>query len=67
MNLNINPPLSNLHFELLKLYTHNISEETLLDVKKVLAKFFLDKTRQQADEVWEQKNYSDAFFEQLEQ
>ncbi len=62
MNTVLNPPLSNVQIELLQLYTNNISNDTLLEMKKVLAKFFLDKTRQAADVVWEQKEYSDDFF-----
>jgi len=48
--------------ELLKLYSTSVPDETLLELKRVMAKFFLDKLRDQADQVWEGKGYSDEFF-----
>jgi hypothetical protein len=56
----INPPLSNVQVELLKLYTTGVSDETLLELKKTIAKFFLDRLRKTANEVWEEKGYSDT-------
>lgn len=66
MLTNLQPPLSNVQTELLKLYSTNISDEMLLELKKVMAKFFLDKLRNQADQVWEEKKYTDEFFKNLE-
>ncbi|MFN8349382.1 MAG: hypothetical protein U0X91_30555 [Spirosomataceae bacterium] len=60
------PPLSNIQVELLKVYAANIPDETLLEMKKVLAKFFLDKARQQTDSIWEENNYSDDFFQTID-
>ena len=56
----INPPLSNVQVELLKLYTTGVSDETLLELKKTIAKFFLDRLRKTADKVWVEKGYSDT-------
>jgi hypothetical protein len=56
----INPPLSNVQIELLKLYSTGVSDETLIDLKKTMAKFFLDRLRKTADKIWEEKGYSDA-------
>jgi hypothetical protein len=56
----INPPLSNVQIELLKLYSTGVSDETLIDLKKTMAKFFLDRLRKTADKNWEEKGYSDA-------
>lgn len=56
----INPPLSNVQMELLKLYSTGIEDETLLELKRMIAKFFLDKMRNSADKIWEGKGYSDA-------
>jgi hypothetical protein len=55
MLTNLKPPLSNVQMELLKLYSTGVSDETLLELKKVMAKFFLEKLRNQADQVWEEK------------
>ena len=59
----LKPPLSNVQLELLKLYSVGIDDQTLNDLKKEMAQFFLKRLRQQADAVWEEKGYSDAFFE----
>lgn len=56
----INPPLSNVQVELLKLYSTGIADETLLELKRTMAKFFLDKMRNSADKIWVEKGYSDA-------
>ncbi len=65
MTPTLRPPLSNVQVELLKLYATGISDETLLELKKVMAAFFLQKLRTEADAVWEEKGYSDEFFKQL--
>lgn len=58
----LKPPLSNVQMELLKLYSVGVDEQTLKDLKKEMAQFFLKRLRQQADAVWEEKGYSDEFF-----
>lgn len=58
----INPPLSNVQMELLKLYATDIEDTTLLELKKIMAKFFLDKMRSSADKIWDEKGYSDSQF-----
>ncbi len=35
--------ISNLHYELLKLYANNIAEEDLIEIKKMLAAYFAKK------------------------
>lgn len=56
------PPLSNVQLELLKLYAAGVSDETLMELKMTMARFFLDRMRKSADRVWEEKGYSDAQF-----
>jgi hypothetical protein len=51
-------PLSNIQLELLKLYANNVSEEDLLAIKRLLAKFFMQKAIQEADKVWDEKGYT---------
>jgi len=58
-NLLMQPPLSNVQVELLKLFTTEIPEADLLELKKVMAKFLLDKGRDKADAIWDEKGYSD--------
>lgn len=65
MTPTLHPPLSNVQVELLKLYATGVSDETLLELKKVMAAFFLQKLRTEADAVWEEKSYSDEFFNRM--
>lgn len=58
-NPSVHPPLSNVQAELLKLFSAEIPENHLLELKRVMAKFLLDKARDKADAIWDQKGYSD--------
>jgi len=51
-------PLSNIQQELLKLYSSDIPEADLLHIKRYLAKYFAFKAIGEADEVWDQKGYT---------
>jgi len=50
-------PLSNLQQELLKIYSSNIEEQDLLNIKKYLARYFADKAIANSSQLWEDKNY----------
>lgn len=51
-------PLSNLQMELLKLYANGITEEELLDIRRILARYFMDRAVQGATKIWDEKGYS---------
>ncbi len=53
------PPLSNIQNELLKLYSVGVSDEVLLELKKIISKFLMQKMRDEADRVWIEKGYSE--------
>jgi hypothetical protein len=55
----IQPPLSNLQVELLKLFSANVPDEDLLFIKKMIANYLLEKARDRADKIWDEKGYSD--------
>ena len=63
--MTINPPLSNVQAELLKLIATNIPDDQLLELKNMIAKYLLDKARDNADEIWDKNGYTDESFEQL--
>ena len=50
--------LSNVQMELLKLYSTNLSEQELLDLKKTLAKFYAKRAIKTADKLWDEKKLS---------
>ena len=51
----INRPFTNMQVELLKLYSTNISEPELLELKDVLAKFYAKKSINYANQAWLEK------------
>ncbi|MDY6791464.1 MAG: hypothetical protein SWH54_09370 [Thermodesulfobacteriota bacterium] len=51
-------PLSNVQMELLKLYSTNLKETDLEELKKVLANHFAGKATKEADQIWKQKKMS---------
>ena len=48
--------LSNLQQELLRLYGNNVSDETLIEIKGILARYFAEKASNGMDEVWQEKD-----------
>ncbi|HSK71852.1 MAG TPA: hypothetical protein VK892_09175 [Pyrinomonadaceae bacterium] len=51
--------MSNLQLELLRLYGNDISDESLREIKEILAKYFADKASNAMDKVWEEKNLTE--------
>lgn len=52
-------PLSNLQFELLKLYQAGVPDEYFEDLKILIARFLFAKARSRADKFWDEKKYTD--------
>ncbi len=48
--------LSNLQIELLKIYSNNVSERNLHEIKLMLAKYFADQGSDAMDTIWEEKS-----------
>ncbi len=51
--------LSNIQKELLKLYANDVSEETLLEIKQILAHYFAEKASSAMDEFWDENDLSE--------
>ena len=47
--------LSNLQRELLQIYGNNVSDETLGEIKTILARYFADKASNAMDDVWREQ------------
>lgn len=58
MSMNANR-LTNLQLELIKLFSYNLDEKQLLEVKSLLAKYFADKATREMDKIWEEKELTD--------
>lgn len=54
----LDKPLSNLQIELLRLYSQNVSEEDLIAIKRLLAKYFADRASDEMDKLWEEQGWT---------
>lgn len=53
-------PLTNIQLELLKLYSLNVSESQLLEIKKVLSNYFANKASDEMDRLWKQNKWDNS-------
>ncbi|MCB0643728.1 MAG: hypothetical protein KDC44_18905 [Phaeodactylibacter sp.] len=60
----IDKPLTNLQLELLKLYSMELSEDQLLEVKRLLANYFAERASDEMDRLWEERGWNDETMEQ---
>lgn len=58
MQVSIKQPLSNVQLELLKTFSHQLSENDLVELRKMLALFFAQRLIKEADKVWNEKNWT---------
>ena len=56
----VQSPLTNIQAELLKVFSRQIPDEDLLELRQVMAKFLLQKARQRADVIWQANGYDDS-------
>lgn len=54
----ISQPLTNVQLELLKLFSYNLDNKELLDLKDLIANYFAQRAIKAADKVWEEKNWT---------
>ncbi len=47
---------SNLQFEILKLYSNNVPENQLFEIKLLLGNYFAQKASEKMDEVWNENS-----------
>ncbi len=50
--------LSNMQKELLKLYSTDIPDEQLNEIKLLLSNYFADKATQEMDKLWDENNWN---------
>jgi len=60
-----NYPLTNMQLELLKLFTRDIEETDLIEIKRMIVKYLGKKLAQKADKVWEEKQWTNDDMDNL--
>ncbi|MBK8501263.1 MAG: hypothetical protein IPL46_03120 [Saprospiraceae bacterium] len=58
-------PLSKVQLELLTLFSRKIEDHDILEIKRLIVKYLSEKVAKQANEIWEQKQWSDENMEDL--
>lgn len=61
----IKQPLSNVQLEILKAFSHNLTEEELIDFRQTIAQYFANKAIRTANKVWEEKGWTDEDVETM--
>ena len=51
--------------EILKLFSRELGDEDLIAIKKLIVKYLADKITKMADEIWEEKNWTNDDMERL--
>lgn len=51
-------PFSNIQQELLKMYTHQVSDEDLLNIRDIIGQYFAKRLSSLADKSWEKNNWT---------
>ena len=62
---NIQPTLTNVQVELLKIFSMQLPEEQLHELKLMIARFLMDKAHDRADKIWTQREYDEKTLEKL--
>jgi hypothetical protein len=57
----MNPPkkLTNLQLELLRVFSYDLPEGQLLEIRQLLAKYFAQKIDEEMDALWEEKGWNE--------
>lgn len=50
--------LSNLQIELLKVFSRNVADEDVLEIRRMLTRYFAEKAIQEANKVWDEKGWT---------
>ena len=60
----VQPPLTNLQVELLKLFSRQLPDADLLAIRDMIAKYLLEKAFLEADKAWDSKGYTPQSFQE---
>ncbi|MBK9014395.1 MAG: hypothetical protein IPM82_10055 [Saprospiraceae bacterium] len=61
----VQPSLSNLQIELLKVFSRNVSDEDVLEIRRLLIRYFAEKAIHAANKVWDEKGWTNEDAERM--
>ena len=50
---------------ILRLFAEDVPDYDLIEIKKMIAKYFFDKAANEAEHVWQERSYDDAFLQKI--
>lgn len=56
--------LTNLQLELLKVFSFDLKEDQVLEIRYLLASYFAEKATEEVDRLWEEHQWTDETMEQ---
>ena len=56
--------LTNLQLELLKIFSRDLPDDELLEVKHILSAYFAEKATREMDKLWDEKQWSHETMQQ---
>lgn len=65
MAIELKTPLTNVQLELLKLFAREVPEEELLEIKRLLVKYFAQRATKKANEVWDANEWTNEDAQRL--
>ena len=58
-------PFTNIQQELLRLYSHQVADADLIEIKDLIGKYFAKRLSKMADVAWEKNNWTDEDMEAI--
>jgi hypothetical protein len=55
----LDKPLTNLQLELIKMFSFDLSDAQLLEVRQLLTRYFADKASDEMDSLWDENGWTD--------
>ncbi len=62
---NIQPVMTNVQVELLKVFAMQLPEEHLRELRFLIARFLMEKTNTEIDKISEERGYDETFYKKL--
>jgi hypothetical protein len=66
--MNTTQPIENLNkhqLEILKLFTRDLEDNDLIEIKRLIVKYLANKITKMADDIWEEKNWTNDDMDRL--
>ena len=63
--VSIRLPLTNLQMDLLDLFTLQLPDKQLMELRRIISLYLLEQARDEADKAWKEKGYDEGTIQKL--